>query len=374
MVSLPPLTSDVTRALESVFGRPAILVGRASHALEVVLRELTPGGVVALSPIVCQDVIAAVLASGAAPWFVDIDPVIGQVPIREWERARACGASTAIVVHLFGNGADVPSVRKVFPEPECLVIDDAAQALGTRWRGRLAGTEGDLGLVSFGYSKQLDSGGAAVLTSNPRVAAILEALASQSAFATVEEIQAARTDFRRRLDRARSRLASEGRGAAPAFEGLLDNYAPSLHEPLEAHSVARLAETVPGLDVILARRREKADLWSALLADTPLTPVGMGPDEVPWRYTCRLPGLDWPDQHRIAQALRGEGVPVSTWYLPGQWFVRGHARLLPGAERLSREVFQFWVDDQTGEDDIVRQASRIREVLARTHSRGRPDA
>lgn len=373
MVSLPPSTSAVSRALESVFARPAILVGRASHALEIVLREVAPGGVVALSPIVCQDVIAAVLASGCTPWFVDIDPVTGQVPLGEWEGARVSGASTAIVVHLFGNGADVPSVRGIFPEPECLVIDDAAQALGTRWRGRLAGTDGDLGLLSFGYSKQLDCGGAAVLTSNPAVATSLAALSTDSAFATAEEVQRVRAGFRLRLDLARSRLASEGRDAASAFEGLLDDYAPSLHEPLEAHSVARLAETLPALDVILARRRAKADLWSALLAGTPLVPVGMGPDEVPWRYTCRLPGLDWPDQHRIAEVLRAEGVPVSTWYLPGQWFVRGRARVLPGAERLSREVFQFWVDDQTGEDDIVRQASRIREVLVRTPPAGQPN-
>lgn len=367
---MPPSASDMNSALEAVLARPAFLVGRASHALEVVLRELQPGGVVALSPIVCQDVIAAVLASGCTPWFVDIDPVTGQVPILEWEAARASGASTAIVVHLFGNAADVPSVREVFPEPDCLVIDDAAQALGTRWRGRLAGTDGDLGLLSFGYSKQLDGGGAAVLTSNPAVAASLQVLPSQAARSSVHEIQEIRATFRRRLDQARARLASEGRHASSAFEGLLDDYAASLHEPLESRSVAHLAEVLPSLDVILTRRRKKAELWSTMLADTPLVPVGMGPDDVPWRYACRLPGLDWPEQHRIAEALRGEAVPVSTWYLPGQWFVHGHSRNLPGAEMLSREVFQFWVDPQTSEEDIVRQAARIREVLDRPHARG----
>jgi len=216
----------VSRALESVFARPAILVGRASHALEIVLREVAPGGVVALSPIVCPDVVAAVLASGCTPWFVDIDPVTGQVPLGEREGARASGASTAIVVHLFGNGADVPSVRGIFPEPECLVIDDAAQALGTRWRGRLAGTDGDLGLLSFGCTKQIAGGDAAVPTSNSSVAARLAMLSTDSASATAKEHQRVRGEFRLSLDLARSRLASEGRDAASAFDGLLDDYPP----------------------------------------------------------------------------------------------------------------------------------------------------
>ena len=370
MVSLPRSTSDVTSALESVFAVPVFLAGRASHALEVVLRRLRPRSVVALSPIVCQDVIAAVLASGCTPHFVDIDPVTGQVPLREWESARASGATVAIVVHLFGNGADVPSVRRIFPEPECLVIDDAAQALGTRWRGDLVGTGGDLGLLSFGYSKQLDGGGAAVLTSNPSVAASLTELQADTAYATVSEVQRVRQEFRQRLDRARAHLAAKGRDAAPAFEGLLNDYAPALHEPLEDYAIERLAESLPALDEILTRRRAKADLWSALLANTPLVPVGMGPDEIPWRYTCRLPGLNWADQHRVAEALRGVGVPVSTWYLPGQWFVHAHSPELPGAETLSREVFQFWVDAATGEDDIVEQAARVLEVLSDTHVRG----
>jgi dTDP-4-amino-4,6-dideoxygalactose transaminase len=319
-------------------------------------------------------VIAAVIAAGCTPHFVDIDPVTAQVPLTEWEGARASGASAAIVVHLFGNGADVSEVRTLFPDPDCLVIDDAAQALGTRWRGDLVGTGGDLGLLSFGYSKQLDGGGAAVLTSSPAVVAVLVELQSDAAYATAPEIQGVREAFRQQLDGARARLAVEGRHAAEAFEGLLDAYGPALHEPLTDEAVVSLTRTLPRLDEILAQRRAKADLWSELLADTPLEPVGMGPDAVPWRYTCRLPGLEWADQHRIAEEIRGEDVPVSTWYLPGQWFVNAHSPELPGAERLSREVFQFWVDPATGEDDIVTQASRVREVISRSRWSGRPDA
>jgi len=111
-------------------------------------------------------------------------------------------------------------------------------------------------------------------------------------------------------------------------------------------------------------------MWSALVAVTLLVPVGMGPDELPQRYICRLPGLKWLGEHQIVEYPRGEGVPLSTGSLPGQRFVPRDARVLPGAERLSREVVQFRVDDQTGEDDIVRRASRIQKVIFRTRNRG----
>ena len=147
-------------------------VSRASLGLKAVLQALrckSPGRV-ALSPIVCQDVVSAVLSAGYEPYFVDVNPDSGEVHTDQWERAREAGCHVAIVVHLYGRIADVRSVMEIFNSPDCLVVDDAAQAFGSACEFGFAGTMGDVGLVSFGSSKHITSGGAAVLHKAPAIA------------------------------------------------------------------------------------------------------------------------------------------------------------------------------------------------------------
>jgi len=92
-------------------------------------------------------------------------------------------------------------------------------------------------------------------------------------------------------------------------------------------------------------------------------PVGMGPGCVPWRYVCRLPGIDWSLQTVIAEKIRKQGIHVSTWYLPANWFVGQTVGTLPGVERLSREVFQFWLDGDATQESIAVGAQVIRREL-----------
>ena len=140
-------------AIQRFFGVESIIpVGRASLGIYAALRVWSGGRklVVALSAAVCQDVIAAVLMAGCSPYFCDVDPVTGLVPCNEWIRAREAGATAAIVVHLYGNPADTALVCRIFSEADCLIIDDAAQALGTLTAKSLAGGGGTLELFLLG--------------------------------------------------------------------------------------------------------------------------------------------------------------------------------------------------------------------------------
>jgi hypothetical protein len=84
---------------------------------------------------------------------------------------------------------------------------------------------------------------------------------------------------------------------------------------------------------------------------------------VPWRYACRLPGASWARQNQLAAALRAGVMHVSNWYLPAHWFVGHPVGSLPGVESLAQEVFQFWLDEQTSSDAIVRHATLVRRAL-----------
>jgi hypothetical protein len=135
--------------------------------------------------------------------------------------------------------------------------------------------------------------------------------------------------------------------AADAFHGLLDGYHPSLQVPflVGADYAAYLAlEAYPQA---MKQRLQKSAAWVAGLEGSRLVPVGMGAGTVPWRYTCRLPGITWSEQYNLGQEMRSNGLNVSHWYLPGHWMCGYKDQTLPESERLAREVFQFWVDEHT---------------------------
>jgi hypothetical protein len=73
------------------------------------------------------------------------------------------------------------------------------------------------------------------------------------------------------------------------------------------------------------------------------------------------------EQHRLTAVLRACGMHVSNWYLPAHWFAGTGGAGLPGVERLSREVFQFWLDQATTHESIVQQAEAVRHAMTSVH-------
>lgn len=353
-------------ALRQFFGLEHVLpAGRAALGIYAALHAWSGGRAmtVAVPASVCQDVIAAVQMAGWTPYLCDVDPFTGLVPATEWFKARSAGAIAAIVVHLYGNPANTALVRRIFPAPACLLIDDAAQALGTRTAEGLAGTEGDLGIVSFGGTKHIEVGGAALLCRDARLLRECDIVLGKVIPTDVDAFQKQQAMFRQRYLAARERLVrnDDHRG----FAGLLDDYAPLLRVDWQAqwgHVIAGLLATYPSA---LAQRGEKAALWSQAIAGSGLVPVGMSIAQgcAPWRYACRLPGCDWARQRTVGEAMREHGLQVSHWYLPGHWWFGEPHRTLPGSEQLARESFQFWVDERTSKDVIIRAGAILQNSI-----------
>lgn len=112
----------------------------------------------------------AVLRVGARPVFVDVEPVtLGPSPDAV-RAARTDHTRAVIVMHLFGQAVDVEAVRQA--AAGLLLIEDAAQAIGTRLRGAHVGTIADAGTLSFFPAKSLGAAGdaGAVITNGPELA------------------------------------------------------------------------------------------------------------------------------------------------------------------------------------------------------------
>lgn len=96
---------------------------------------------------------------GAKPVFVDIDPVSFNIDPKKIAAAITAKTKAIMPVHLFGLPADLDPILAVTKAKGILVIEDAAQAIGARYRGRSVGTIGDFGCFSFFPSKNLGAAG-----------------------------------------------------------------------------------------------------------------------------------------------------------------------------------------------------------------------
>ena len=96
---------------------------------------------------------------GAKPVFVDIESDTYNIDPNLIEAAITDKTKVIVPVHLFGQTADMDPIMKVASKHGLKVVEDAAQAIGAKYKGRKAGSMGDYGCFSFFPSKNLGAGG-----------------------------------------------------------------------------------------------------------------------------------------------------------------------------------------------------------------------
>lgn len=123
----------------------------------------------------------AVLRVNARPVFVDVDPQTGCMLPDAVEAAITPRTTAVVAVHLHWLMSDVDRLGEICRRHGVALVEDAAQAHGAVWRGRRAGTIGDIGAFSLHQSKVLAAGeGGAVVTSDATAHRLLQQLRSDS--------------------------------------------------------------------------------------------------------------------------------------------------------------------------------------------------
>ena len=115
---------------------------------------------------------------GAKPVFVDIDPVTFNLNPALLEAAITANTRAIMPVHLFGLPADMDPILAIARTRNLAIIEDAAQAIGSRYADRFTGTFGDFGCFSFFPSKNLGGAGdgGMITTNDPAIAERLQML------------------------------------------------------------------------------------------------------------------------------------------------------------------------------------------------------
>ncbi len=106
----------------------------------------------------------AISAVGATPVFVDVDPNDYLIDLQKVEDAISPATRAILPVHLFGRPVDMERLMKLAKKKDLKVIEDCAQACGTKWNDQSVGSWGDIGCFSFFPTKNLGAAGDAGAT------------------------------------------------------------------------------------------------------------------------------------------------------------------------------------------------------------------
>jgi dTDP-4-amino-4,6-dideoxygalactose transaminase len=158
----------------------AVGVANGTDAIHLVLRAM---GIAAGDEVVvpANSFVAtaeAVVLAGATPRFADVDPATLLLTADDLEAAVTSRTKAVIVVHLYGQMADMDALSRAADRLGIAIIEDAAQAHGATWHGRRAGALGRAGCFSFYPGKNLGAFGdaGAIVTSDDALAVRLRAL------------------------------------------------------------------------------------------------------------------------------------------------------------------------------------------------------
>ncbi len=254
--------------------------------------------------------VAAIVAAGAIPRFVDIEPKTYLMNVDQLESVITEKTKCILPVHLFGQCVDMDPLLEVATKHDLYVIEDCAQCHGATYKGRKAGSMSDLGVFSFYPTKPLGGyGDGGMVTTNDDA---LDAKLRRLRFYGMESV-----------------YYSEENG----YNARLD----------EVHAEI-LFRKLKRLDQYIAKRRALAKRYDEILANTSLIlPKTLdGNEHVYYIYTCRH-----PDRDHIIDELKKCDILVNISYPWPIHIMRGYSYLgyaegdLPETELAAKEIFSL---------------------------------
>lgn len=125
----------------------------------LMVENIGPGDEVITTPYTFFATVGAISRLGATPIFVDIDPSSYNIDVSQIASKITSKTKAIIPVHLYGQMADMDPIMELASKHKLIVIEDAAQAIGSEYKGRRAGSIGHYGCFSFFPSKNLGAAG-----------------------------------------------------------------------------------------------------------------------------------------------------------------------------------------------------------------------
>jgi dTDP-4-amino-4,6-dideoxygalactose transaminase len=339
--------SQFEQAVADYLGiKHAVAVSSGTAALHLALAALGigPGDEVVVPAYTFPATANVVETVGAKPVFVDVDLHTYNVDVEKIEKVISARTKAIIPVHLFGNPAEMDVIQKIGKTHGLAVIEDAAGALGSTYRGKKCGTLGTMGCFSFHPRKIITTGeGGMVITDDDDLAERVRSLRNHG-------IQTIRDQY--------------------------DFTEAGLNYRMNELGAALGANQMPEIQRMIYERQQLATLYVDLLKDLP----GIAFQQIPvhsttvWQaFVVRLAGRP---AHPIVVSLQNAGIEanIGTYALPGVWFYREKYGYKTGdflgAERLFIETIALPFHNSMTPELVKQVSQSLKEVVLTSNLRG----
>ena len=348
---------DIMRAVESVFQSGMLILGENVKAFEneyadycgvnygvgcdngtnAISLALLAMGIKAGDEVITVSntaipTVSAIISIGAKPVFVDIDPDTYLMDVSKVKQAITSRTRCILPVHLFGQCVDMDAIGEIASSENLFVLEDCAQAHGATYKGKIAGAMSHISATSFYPTKVLGAyGDGGMMLTNI-------------------------SEFNAKLRRLRFY------GAEQTYYALEHGY----NSRLDEVQAAILRTKLNRLEQYIARRREIAQMYNELLANTSL----VLPKEVSWgRHVYYLYVVRHPERDRIISQLRQERIYLNISYPTPIHLMDAYRHLakgegaLPNTELAAREIFSLPMFPTLTNEEVERVANAIKKIL-----------
>jgi dTDP-4-amino-4,6-dideoxygalactose transaminase len=332
--------------------------GTAAIHIAVNAAGVGPGDEVITSPITDIGTVIGVIYQMGVPVFADLGACTYNLDPADVERRITPKTKAIIAVHLCGNPCDMNALKAIADKHKLVLIEDACQAWGAKYRGQPIGTVGHIACWSLQDSKHITTGDGGVVASNDeRFGPILQMCGDKGA--------------------NRGKIGG-------GFRAFATNY--RMNEP----SAAVLAAQLERLEGVASKRARLGNLLTEKIADIPgIRPHQVHPQDrcVYWFYFMRFKTEAFRcNRAELVKALSAEGVSCSAGYInvplhrepvfqnhgffAGRWpvrelglttmdFTKHHT---PEVEAILQNGIRFTIHEGMTEEYILQAAEAVRKV------------
>lgn len=166
-----PFTKRVQDWLEKYFDAPKVLLTHSCTAgleMAALISELRPGDEVLIPSFTFVTTASSMMRTGAIPVFCEINPETMSISLEDAKNKLTKNTKAIIPVHYAGNTSDIEEIVEFAKNNNLIIIEDAAQSLGTKWKGKPLGSFAPLSAVSFHATKNIHCGlGGCLIINDP---------------------------------------------------------------------------------------------------------------------------------------------------------------------------------------------------------------
>ncbi len=339
----------------------AISVGNGTDALVLALKAMGigEGDEVITTPFTFFATAEAISAVGATPIFVDVNKDTFNIDTTKIEEKITSKTKAIMPVHIFGQSADMDEVNEIAKKHNLMVIEDACQAIGGKYKGRKIGSLGDVACFSFFPTKNLGCAGdgGMIVTDNDEIATIARALRTHGSGENGQRAYNLLNNIEEEVKQA------EGANDTVYNPLKYYNYLIGYNTRLDAIQAAILDVKIKEIDNWNAKRREIVKAYNEALQNNDLvTPVAK--DYVEHVYHMYI--LQSENREEVLGKLKEAGIATGVYYPVPLHLQKVYKNLgykegdMPVAEYLSKRTFAIPVYPELTKEQVDYIISKLK--------------